>query len=108
MDFPTAVGIVRSRIRDLSSLQRKGKRARKTTIPASEREALLRDIGLVGRPNYAAQAVMDRRGVITAHLNFLHEIRGSEHRHGVKKGTDYAYDEAIADLRFEIGISMKA
>lgn len=104
-DIRAAVREVKSRLKALAALQKKGKRARKTTIPAEERAALLAELGLVGRSEWGiAVAVIERRGEITAHLNFLRELRGKEYCHGVREAASYEYASTIDALRREFPI----
>ena len=86
---------IRATIKELSALQVKAKRARKTTIPKDERAALLKECG-IKYPEWAHQDVMDRRAQITAALNYYHELRESPHRHGVRKELTYAYEKYLA------------
>lgn len=46
--------------------------------------------------------ILRRRVEITACLNLYHEIRGSEHRHGIEKGWDWRHDSILARLRTEM------
>lgn len=107
VDTRTAIREVKKRIKDLAVTQKKGKRARKTTIPAEERAKLLKEFNLVGASQWKiANAVIERRGEITAHLNFYRELRGKEACHGVRDGAEYAYAVAMDSLRREFPISV--
>jgi hypothetical protein len=101
MDTKTAFHEIKQLLKSYAVIQRKAKRARKTTIPAVEREALLKEIGS-SYPN-----VMSRRIEITAALNFYHELRGSEFRHGIRKGTEYEYKDRLNSLRAKYSIAVK-
>ena len=97
---------VRDEIKELSALQVVGKRARKTTIPKKESEALLRKFG-VETPGEAAGRVGARKTRITALLNLHHELRGSEHRHGISKGDEYYYEKALKEIKTKLGLVVK-
>jgi hypothetical protein len=105
LDVRTTIRQVKSRIKALAVLQKKGKRARKTTIPAEERTALLAELGLTGKSEWGiAAGVIERRGEISAHLNFYLELRGKKPCHGARSGTEWSYENALAGLRREFPI----
>lgn len=108
MDIKEAISTVRERIKSLAAIQIKAKRARKTVrIPKEEREALIKELS-AGKAWYSpASDVLRRRGEITAHLNYLHELRGSKYEHGIKKLTEDGYDAAREHLRQEFPIPLK-
>jgi hypothetical protein len=97
MENTTKVHWLKERIKSFAELQKLGKRARKTTIPAEESKALLRKCG-VDTPSDAHWQVMRRKTEITACLNLYHELRGSTHRHGIQADDQYAYDRAMGSL----------
>ena len=93
MDTKTVIREIKQLLKSYAVIQRKAKRARKTTIPNAEREALLKEIQS-SYPN-----VMYRKIEITAALNFYHELRGSEFRHGIREGTEFDYKLCLKALR---------
>jgi len=97
MDTRTTILELRKLIRDLSSKQRPLKRARKTSLPAAERDGLLIQASFSGDPSFE---VLRRKARITASLNLFHELHGSEHRHG--HGDEYLYQRADKELRSEL------
>ena len=107
MEIKEALRNVRDEIKELSSLQVIGKRARKTTIPKEESKALLRKFG-VETPAEAAVEVRCRKRRITALLNLHHELRGSEHRHGIEKGDEYSYEKTLKEIKTKLGLVVKA
>lgn len=101
MDTKMVVKALKDRIRYYSERQRPLKRARKTTLPDAERIAALEQAGESKEttPAGAAWEVKDRRAIITACLNFVHEICGSEYQHG--PGDVWLYDKHAQRLRKE-------
>ena len=98
MDTKTAIREIKQLLKSYAVAQRKAKRARKTSIPKEEREQLLKEIG-VTYAEYAHADVMYRKIQITAALNFYHELRGSEFRHGIRELTMTQYDDCFHSLR---------
>lgn len=102
------INILRERLKELAELQTKTKRARKTTLPKVEWEALKVDI-LKSTARFpdrgwwdhsvAASDAKLRKIEITACLNLYHELRGSEYRHA---GEGYWYEKAMTALRAEL------
>jgi len=97
MDTKIMIRKLRVLIQDLSSKQRPLKRARKTSLPAAERDALLIQASFSGNPSFE---VFRRKARITASINLLHELKGSEYRHG--HGDEYLYKRADEELRSEL------
>jgi len=93
----TTIRELRSTIKDLSGKQRPLKRARKTSLSAAERSSLLVLAAFSGDPVWE---IPKRTARITAALNLLHELRGSEYRHG--HGDEYLYKRADEELRSEL------
>lgn len=104
MDIKTAVREVKSRIKNLAVLQRKTKRARKTTIPKEEYQRLKDEVCPKKADWYPTNEAFLRRGEITAHLNFYREIRGKEACHAIRKGVEYEYKSTLESLREEFVI----
>jgi hypothetical protein len=114
-DRPHAAAIkaLKTKIKDLASKQRSLKLLRKTTLPPERRTALLAETGMVkaweGRDvegiSYSAWSLVEtRRTEITAAINLYHELRGSEHRHGVDEQSGYYYEKTLATLRKELAV----
>ncbi len=101
MDTKTAICEIKQLLKSYAVVQRKAKRARKTTIPKEEREKLLKEIGA------SYPGVMSRKIRITAALNFYHELRGSEFRHGVREVTKYEYEDCLNSLRAKYSVAVK-
>lgn len=100
--------VIREKIKELGELQTKLKRARKTTLPKAEWEALRSDIldSLSYKFNremwdhsFAASLASTHKTEITACLNLYHEIRGSEYRHAAE---GYWYEKTINAIRDEL------
>lgn len=99
----------KNRIKALAVLQKKGKRARKTTLPVEEFNALKKE--LTGRgpdedwaPWRRQVAVEERRAEITALLNYYHELRGRTekcHHNPPKGGYDWGYSQFWKELHEE-------
>jgi hypothetical protein len=90
------------RLAELAALQIKAKRARKR-LPEAELAALRLDLCASADPEWNAQRdVVLRRIALTACLNLYHEVRGSEHRHGIREGFDWVYQSKLALLRKEV------
>lgn len=112
MDTKTQIHKLKSKIKGLSREQKCLKRARKTSIPLLECRLLLAQGGLTlttlspGKPEDAWLEVERRRLVITACLNLYHELRESEHRHGVAKADLYWYRQCEGSLRKEFLVTL--
>jgi len=108
MDIGTAIGALRDRIKDLASKQRPLKRARKTTLPLQERRAALEKAGMSPASEFwqTSWEVVERRAHITACLNLMHELKGSEFRHG--PGEKWVYQRWDSRLRKEFLSDVKA
>ena len=97
MDRFEMIQWLRSQLKEMAILQKKAKRARKTTIDKKEREALLKELG-IEYPEAAGYDVFLRRAKITAYLNHSLMLRGRTYRHGVRKGLEYSYKKHIKQL----------
>lgn len=87
---------IRTKVKELAAEQILLKRARKTKDP--EAAKLRERFGLKLTWPSAAWRVLERRIIITAHLNRMHELRGSEYRHGIREGMKYLYDKIWKEL----------
>lgn len=110
MENTMKIRALKERIKALTILQEKTKRARKTTMPKQEWDALRVDIlKSSGRPTgyewwdhaSAASDARLRKAEITACLNLYHELRGSGYRHDFKEHT-YWYEKAMKALQTEL------
>ncbi len=106
-----AIKNLKERIKNLSSKQRPLKLLRKTLLPEDRRTALLAETGMAETwkdkgaiPYRAWVLVEDRRVEITACLNLYHELRGSEHRHGIDEQSRYYYEKMLAGVRKELAM----
>lgn len=104
MDIRTAARELKSRLKNLAVLQKKTKRARKTTIPREEYLRLKEEVCPKKADWYPTNEALLRRGEITAHLNFYREIRGKEICHAVRMGVEYEYESTLKRLRKEFVI----
>ena len=99
MATPIQRRYLKERLAALSALQVEAKRARKR-LPEATLAALRREITGKDDPSWnAAYDVMERRAKITACLNLYHELRGSDHRHGVRRGWEWSYELMVTLLR---------
>jgi len=101
MALRLVVSDLKKRIKDLSVKQRPLKQARKTLLELGQRRALLERSGMGPEttPGDAAWEVLKRRAMITACLNLVHEVCGSEYRHG--PGEKWLYEKYDRELRKE-------
>jgi len=102
MDTKTLYREVREKIKALSVDQRKNKLARRTKrIDPELRKKYLLELGFSADESAGmiGCAVLNRRALITAHLNFLHELRNEPPCHGVRKGLEWEYEKALKELR---------
>ena len=108
-----AIKNLKERIKSLSAKQRPLKLLRKTLLPQDRRVALLAETGMTEAwkgldpedlSHRAWGWVAVRRLEITAALNLYHELRGSEHRHGVEEVDRYHYDKALGEIRKELAV----
>ena len=107
-----AIKILKEKIKTLSSKQRSLKLLRKTSLPQERRAALIAETGMtewaketLETISYRAWSTVEsRRTEITACLNLYHELRGSEHRHGIDKASEYYYEKTLASLRKELAM----
>lgn len=107
MDTKTVLSTIKGRIKQYACEQTLAKRARKETLPKEELEMIKARLGKADLTPYgAALFVYRRKAEITAMLNFVHELRGHEFRHGIRKGAEYAYDKADAALRKEFAVKV--
>lgn len=104
-----AIKNLKEKIKSLSSKQRPLKLLRKTLLPEDRRTALLAETGMTETwkdrdaiPYQAWSLVGCRRIEITACLNLYHELRGSEHRHGIDEQSQYYYEKTLAGIRKEL------
>jgi hypothetical protein len=104
MDTRTACRELKSRLKNLAVLQKKTKRARKTTLPKEEYQKLKDEVCPKKTDWYPTNEAFLRRGEITAHLNFYREIRGKEACHSVRHGVEYEYESTLKRLRKEFVI----
>jgi hypothetical protein len=105
MDIKEAIFTIKERIKTLSANQTLAKRARKTTIPYGELYEIKKKLGGLKKDWWCAQGyVADHRIEITALLNFYHEIRNSEYRHGICLGTKWYYDRQYDKLKNEFAL----
>jgi hypothetical protein len=105
----SAIKSLKEKIKGLASGQRTLKTLRKTTISEELRKELLSKAGMTETwkvmdevPYKAWSTVETRRTEITACLNLYHELRGSEYRHGIEKGSEYFYEKTIANIRKDL------
>jgi hypothetical protein len=106
MENSMIIWALKERIKALSELQSKTKRARKTTLPNTEWLLLKNDLApkkAYWDHNSAASDARLRKAEITACLNYYHELRGSTLRHGdaeTLKG--YWYSKYITELKADL------
>lgn len=108
----SAIKILKEKIKSLSSKQRSLKLLRKTSLSPERRAALIAEVGMTDwmketpeTVSYRAWSTVEtRRTEITACINLYHELRGSEHRHGVDETSRYYYEKALANIRKEIAM----
>lgn len=110
MENTMRIRMLKERIKTLTILQEKTKRARKTTMPKVEWQTLKVDIlkssGRTPDRDWwdhasAASDARLRKAEITACINLYHELRGSAHRHDFKE-YPYWYEKYLKGLRTEI------
>jgi hypothetical protein len=108
VDIKTAIRALRDRVKNLASRQRPLKLARKTTLPVLDRALALKRAGMDPAAEFwkVAWEVIERRAQITACLNLMHELKGSEHRHN--PGEKWVYDKYDKKLRAEFLAEVKA
>ncbi len=103
----TQIVMLKEKIKALAALQRRTKRARKTSLPVEESAALRKELS-GGDPEWgprrAASEAEIRRVRITACLNLYHELRGSAHRHAVREGMEGYHERFRREVTAEIVI----
>jgi len=107
MERKEVIRTIKERIKAQSLLQSKAKWARKTVhIDKAKREALIKELS-GGNSWYSATGdVIQRKGIITALLNYYHEARGSEYKHGIRGNAQWSYDKAMDELRKEFPLTI--
>jgi hypothetical protein len=107
MDTKTAIQTTKIRIKNLSRAQAILKQLRKSKLPDAERAKLSIEIDSKDPISHlrAAGWAYCQRIEIAACLNFYHELRGSEFRHGIRKGTEYLYRKEMQELRKELTLT---
>jgi hypothetical protein len=100
------VWALKERIKALSELQSKSKRARKTTLDKAEWLLLKNELApkkAYWDHNAAASDARLRKAEITACLNYYHELRGSTFRHGdAELLKDYWYSKYMTELKADL------
>ena len=102
MDASKRSRFFKERLALLAAAQVKAKRARKQ-LPPAELAALRAE--LMGPDDLGWRAPRDvvrRRVEITACLNLYHELRGSAHRHGIRKGWEWYHERTLTRLREDV------
>jgi len=100
MDTKAAIAELKKRIKLLSAVQKKAKRARKTKIPKAEYIKLKKEVMGSSEAEWSPEwDVLRRRIEITATLNLYNELRGKEACHGIRKGLRYLYEKYAGDLK---------
>ena len=90
--------VLRDRIKDLAAEQKLLKRARKTTMPKDQWEAIRKELGRSydWTPQLASFEAGNNTLRITVCLNLYHELRGSDYRHNAE---GYYYDKLLTEER---------
>lgn len=116
MENTLMIRALKAKIKELCAEQVLLKKARKTTMPQDQWEALrvqllafnrkpngwipIRDKGWT--PWHAALEASINSDRITACLNYYHELRDSKYRHNVGAGFNYWCNDYITELKAEL------
>ena len=104
MENTVKIRALKEKIKDLADEQHLLKKARKTTMPKDQWEAIRVELGRARdwTPVDAAWQASSNSMRITACLNYYHELRGSDFRHNVDPHIKYYYDKYMTELKAEL------